>query len=163
MLKDTNAARGPFMANRHLTPLRAAVASLALHPCVLLAADAEVPAHRYEIASTMLMPHLDEMRRQVSHHTRCIKDDRPTELFPVFEQHALRGCTLGYEKVITTATGARHDYVLSCASARVASGTASIESAGQKRVGMLAVKMGGKNMTFSQRIEAQRGARCTPP
>ncbi len=61
------------------------------------------------------------------------------------------------------ATGARHDYVLSCASARVASGTASIESAGQKRVGMLAVKMGGKNMTFSQRIEAQRGALCTPP
>ena len=151
------------MAHRHLTPLRAVVVGLALQPCALIAADAEVPAHRYEIASTMLMPHLDEMRRQVSHHTRCIKDDRPADLFPVFEQHALRGCTLGYEKVVETASGARHDYVLSCASARVASGTASIERAGQKRVGMLAVKMGGKNMTFSQRIEAQRGAPCTPP
>ena len=126
----------------------------------LPAAEAATQAHSYEVAATMVMPHLDEMRRQVSQHTRCVKDDEPSALFPVMDQHALRGCRLGYPK---TVADARREYVLVCASARVASGTASIDESGAVLVGQLAVKMGGKNMTFSQRVEARRGAPCTPP
>ena len=109
------------------------------------------------------MPHLDEMRRQVAQHTRCVRDDAPDGLFPVLEQHALRGCRLDYPKSVVTADGTRRDYVLVCASARVASGTASLEADGEVLVGTLAVKMGGKNMTFSQRVEARRGAPCAAP
>ena len=117
------------------------------------------PAHRYAVAAQMVMPHLDEMRRNVVHHTRCVADDAPDGLFPVLDQHALRGCRLAYPKQ----SGAREDYVLLCASAMVASGTATIERHDDKLVGTLAVKMGGKNMTFSQRVEAQRGEVCVPP
>lgn len=122
-------------------------------------AEAATAARSYQIAATMVMPHLDEMRRQVSQHTRCVADDAPGGLFPVLDQHALRGCRLDYPKV----TGARREYVLVCASARVASGTATIDDAQESLVGVLAVKMGGKNMTFSQRVEARRGEACTPP
>ena len=118
-------------------------------------------ARSYDVAATMVMPHLDEMRRQVSHHTRCVKDDTPDGLFPVMDQHALRGCRLGYPKTQAHESGERRDYVLVCASARVASGTASIEQSEDQLVGLLTVKMGGKNMTFSQRVEARRGAPCT--
>lgn len=126
-------------------------------------ADAASAAYRYQIAATMVMPHLDEMRRQVTQHSRCVKDDAPSDLFPVLEQHALRGCRLDYPKSIEKLDGTRRDYVLVCASARVASGTASIDETGENLIGTLAVKMGGKNMTFSQRIEAHRGTRCVPP
>ncbi len=108
------------------------------------------------------MPHLDEMRRQVAHHTRCVQDDAPDGLFPVLDQHALRGCRLGYPKTLAAGQGERHEYVLVCASARVASGTAGIDTSGDTLVGLLTVKIGGKNMTFSQRVEARRGAPCTP-
>ena len=141
--------------------------ALVLLLCAVRSVGAEPSAHSYQIAATMVMPHLDEMRRQVVQHTRCVKDENPSGLFPVLEQHALRGCRLDYPKIESKtagkADGTRRDYVLVCASARVASGTASIDDKGQNLVGTLAVKMGGKNMTFSQRVEAQRGATCTPP
>lgn len=120
-------------------------------------------ARSYRIAATMVMPHLDEMRRQVTNHTRCVKDEAPDGLFPVLDQHALRGCRLDYPKMTANGDGERREYVLVCASARVASGTASIDDSGAALVGVLTVKMGGKNMTFSQRVEARRGAPCTPP
>lgn len=127
-----------------------------------LPAAAASRAHSYEVAATMVMPHLDEMRRQVTHHTRCVEDDAPDALFPVLDQHALRGCRLGYPKATAQGEGERREYVLVCASARVASGTAGIDANGDTLVGLLTVKMGGKNMTFSQRVEARRGAACAP-
>ncbi len=148
--------------------MRTASIPLVIARCALLAlgvaraASAASYAHSYQIAATIVMPRLDEMRRQVAQHTRCVPDDNPGALFPVLEQHALRGCRLDYPKVTSLAESTRREYVLVCASARVASGTASVEGDEENLVGLLAVKMGGKNMTFSQRVEARRGASCAP-
>ena len=151
------------MPHRCIKLLLNTMRGIVLWWCALAPAHAATGAYTYQIAATMMMPHLDEMRRQVTQQSRCVKDDVPGGLFPVMEQHALRGCRLAYPKSVENADGRRREYVLVCANARVASGTASIDETGQRLVGMLVVKMGGKNMTFSQRVEARRGAACTPP
>ena len=150
------------MSRRYTRLLLLIMRSAWLSLWVLAPAHAATSAYTYQIAATMMMPHLDEMRRQVTQQSRCVTDDVPGGLFPVMEQHALRGCRLDYPKSVENAGGQRREYVLVCASARVASGTASIDETGERLVGLLAVKMGGKNMTFSQRVEARRGAACTP-
>lgn len=43
-----------------------------------------------------------------------------------------------------------------------ASGAASLEGAPERVTGILEVKMGGKNMTFAQRVEAVRRGECEP-
>lgn len=150
------------MQSQQIRRWRLALGVMSLMFTGITTAESPPAAHSYQIAATMQMPHLDEMRRQVARHTRCVRDDAPEALFPVMDQHALRGCRLGYPKSSPLANGTRSDYVLMCASARVASGTATIEDSGDELTGTLAVKMGGKNMTFSQRVEARRGAPCAP-
>lgn len=134
---------------RHTLPLLLlvlAVPAAADEPSVLL------PAGRYRLASQMQMPHLEEMRRQVAHLTRCIADDDLRALFPVLDQPALRGCALGFPRALAKGM----HYSLVCQSARVASGTADVERTRRGVIGMLRIKMGGKNMTFTQRVEAER-------
>lgn len=114
---------------------------------------------RYDLAVQMVMPHLDEMRRIVTHAQRCVTSATPEVLFPVLEQPALGGCALGYPRHAPD----HSDYVLVCASARVASGTATLTRQGDGVFGLLTVKMGGKNMTFSQRVEAHRVGACAAP
>ena len=113
-------------------------------------------AGRYDVTAQMIMPHLDEMRRSVTHEHYCLRDADPAALFPVLRQHALRGCKFSYEKE----TNAGVEYVLVCETARVATGTARLNRDGARVRGGIDVKMGGKNMTFSQRIEAARQGDC---
>lgn len=120
------------------------------------APTAPFAAGRYRVTSQLLMPHLDEMRRTSSNSEACLAPSAPEALFPVFAQYALGGCRLGYPKA--SADGV--DYVLVCASARVASGTAHLARGDTAVVGTLAVKMGGKNMTFTQRVVAERMGDC---
>lgn len=108
-------------------------------------------AGRYAIRSNMVMPHLEEMRRITTDENRCVARDAATALFPVLRQPALRGCTFGFG----AARPAGFQYVLVCASARVASGTVELSRQGDTINGSLIVKMGGKNMTFSQSIRAR--------
>ncbi len=110
----------------------------------------------YDIEAQTVMPHLEEMRRISTHETRCLDGERLTAIFPVLRQRAFTGCTLGYE----TPRGERFEYVLVCQSARVATGTALIDAAATRIAGDLQVKMGGKNMTFSQHVEAVRRGAC---
>lgn len=119
-----------------------------------------LPAGEYALSSQMQMPHLDEMRRIVDHHTRCLGDDDLHGLFPVMAQPALRGCQFGFPQARDE--GLR--YVLVCQSARVATGTAELSRTRAGVVGHLRIKMGGKNMTFAQRVEARRlGTACKAP
>lgn len=132
---------------------------IALLPTLLAcAATAEpsLPAGRYALESRMTMPHLEEMRRQIDVQTRCLGDDDLRGFFPVMHQPALNGCEFAYPE--STADGIR--YVLVCQSARVATGTAALRTQGDAYIGDLQVKMGGKNMTFAQRVEARRLADC---
>lgn len=109
------------------------------------------PPGQYELTWQTVMPHLDEMRLRTTRATRCLAGTAD-RLFPILEQPALTGCTL-------SAPGAGH-HALTCRSARVASGRAAIAVAGAHVEGDLAVTMGGKNMTFSQHVDAERRGDC---
>jgi hypothetical protein len=110
----------------------------------------------YDITAQVVMPHLDEMRRIRTQERRCVQAGALTDLFPVLRQPALRGCRFDYP----AANGDGTDYVLVCASARVATGTVHLIHAPDALNGTLAIKMGGKNMTFSQHVEATRAGKC---
>ena len=98
------------------------------------------------------MPHLEEnLRYAVVREQRCLRLDQPASWFPILRHPSLEGCSLDERSRLV------------CANPEVASGAARLETAGGRVAGILEVKMGGKNMTFSQRIEAVRQRDCGPP
>lgn len=117
------------------------------------------PLGSYEVTSQMIMPHLDEMRRISTTVPRCLRESAVFGLFPVMDQPALRGCRFGFER----AEGEAYHYLLVCQTARVATGSATVRLTEKGISGIVDVKMGGKNMTFSQRIEAIQAGRCGSP
>lgn len=115
---------------------------------------AALPPGLYELSSQTVMPHLEEMRRITAVETRCLSAD-PSTLFPVLRQPALRGCAL---QPADRAPGERFE--LRCRTEMVATGTAVITNGAQHVRGDLSIKMGGKNMTFSQHVRARHLGPC---
>jgi hypothetical protein len=112
----------------------------------------------YAVESQMVLPHLDEMRRVSDHQSPCIVNSDATLFFPVFHQPAMTGCALHPEEIGTETIA----YKLICASANGATGTAKLSIRDGHVKGELKAKMGGKNMTFSQYIDATRTGECPP-
>jgi len=97
------------------------------------------------------MPHLEEnLRYATTREQRCLQPDDLDSLFPILRHPSLEGCHLNDR------------YRLVCANPQVASGAARLDAAGERIAGTLDIKMGGKNMTFSQRVEAVRQRDCEP-
>ena len=110
---------------------------------------------RYEIVARTEMPHLEEnLRYAVTREQRCLRGDEVAAIFPILRHPALEGCVLAGE-------GLR--YQLVCATAEVATGSARLDQGPGRIAGILEIKMGGKNMTFAQRIEGARLGECEPP
>ena len=111
----------------------------------------------YEITAQVVMPHLEEnLRYATTRERRCLRNDELASVFPILRHHSLEGCKLGAE----TRLGGTIRYVLACASPQVATGAARLDAASGRITGTLEIKMGGKNMTFSQRIDAVRHGDC---
>jgi len=104
------------------------------------------------------MPNLEEnLRYATTREQRCLRLDELASLFPILRHPSLEGCRLDDE----LKHGSSVRYRLVCASPQVASGTARLD-VGERIAGILEIKMGGKNMTFSQSIEAVRQRDCEP-
>ena len=116
---------------------------------------AALPPGHYEISSQTVMPHLDEMRRITAVEMRCLTDDA-TALFPVLRQPALRGCTL-----VPIADTGNQRFDLQCQTVLVATGSATVTVTPRDVKGDLRIKMGGKNMTFSQHVRARLQGPCS--
>ena len=112
----------------------------------------------YAVESRMVLPHLDEMRRVSEHQSTCIVNSDATLFFPVFHQPAMTGCALHPEEIGAETVA----YKLICASVNGATGTAKLSIRDGHVKGELKAKMGGKNMTFSQFIDATRTGECPP-
>ena len=98
------------------------------------------------------MPNLEEnLRYATTREQRCVNLDDLDSWFPILRHPSLEGCHLNDR------------YRLVCANPQVASGAARLDAAGERIAGTLEVKMGGKNMTFHQRIEAVRLRDCELP
>jgi hypothetical protein len=119
-------------------------------------ADAVEPG-RYEIVARTVMPHLEEsLRYATTREQRCLRSDELPTIFPIMQHPSLEGCNLDSER----RRGDTIHYRLVCASPQVATGTARLDAGPGRIAGILEIKMGGKNMTFAQRIKAVRQGEC---
>jgi hypothetical protein len=121
------------------------------------ASDEAVEPGTYEITAQIVMPHLEEnLRYATTRERRCLRSHELPSVFPVLHHQSLDGCKLG--------DASRHGdaihYLLVCQSPEVATGIARLYAGPARITGILEIKMGGKNMTFSQRIEAVRQGGC---
>ena len=116
----------------------------------------EVVAGSYAIESQMVLPHMEEMRRTSKRVQVCIDDGNAAGMFPIFNHPALRGCALLTQRIDPETI----DFVLNCAGVNGARGTAQLTFIGDNIKGELNVKVGGKNMTFVQYVNARRSGAC---
>ena len=103
------------------------------------------------------MPHLEEnLRYSITHEKRCLRRPDLARAFPVLEHPSLQGCHLE--------AGAQADhaaeYRLVCAGNHGTTGEAVWQLGERQIVGTLHVKLGGKNMTFYQRVTAIEVGAC---
>jgi hypothetical protein len=109
------------------------------------------PAQLYEVTTETGMPHLEEnLRYTVTHEKHCMANRPMAEAFPVLSHPALQGCTLQNE----TRREDTVSYVLACAGGHGTTGEAIWQIEAHRIRGTLNVKLGGKNMTFFQRVTA---------
>lgn len=143
-----------------MNSLNRAASAAALFCAIACPVPAEplVPDGQYTVAAQMVLPHLEEMRRHSEQHSVCVRADDVSVLFPVFRQPALLGCAL--EQRGADADGIRYELV--CTAVRGGSGNARLQFNEAGLRGTLEAKMGGKNMTFSQFIRAERIGGCAP-
>ena len=125
------------------------------------AAEAPPAPGRFEIVAETVMPNLEENLRYARRERfRCLAADPLATAFPVLEHPSLAGCGLreaGHD-------GASRVYRLHCDGDRGTAGTARWRLSGPGRAsGTLDVRLGGKNMTFTQRVRLRRTGGCGSP
>ena len=126
----------------------AAAASSAAQPGNL------VPPGLYALTTETLMPHLEEALRYATvKNTRCLAGNSAESFFPLLRHEALSGCSLA-------ATERADSFVLSCRNPGAATGQATFEHSPSSMRATLELKMGGKNMTLSQRVIGSRLGDC---
>ncbi len=121
------------------------------------ASDEAVRPGTYDITAQTVMPHLEEnLRYATTRERRCLRSHDLPSVFPILRHQSLEGCELG--------DASRHGdtirYLLVCKNPHVATGAARLDAGPGRITGILEVKMGGKNMTFSQRVDAARQGNC---
>lgn len=141
----------------HLAPRLLLVATL-LWPQAR--ASESAPATLYQVTIETGMPHLEEnLRYATTRERRCLGRRELASAFPILHHESLKGCKLGHES--------RHDetisYVLSCEGGNATTGAARWQVGPQLLQGTFEVKLGGKNMTFYQRITATPLGECVLP
>ncbi|GAB3772017.1 hypothetical protein GCM10028796_41750 [Ramlibacter monticola] len=155
----------------HETPVQAArLPKITGAPLLVLAgllATAILPAHaatpvalapgEYELTTETVLPHLEEALRYATTRTRqCLQAPDATELFPLLRHQAFAGCALVSD---AKASDGLH-YALQCRNPEAATGSAVFELDGSRLSAVLELKMGGKNMTLSQRLHGPRLGPC---
>jgi hypothetical protein len=131
--------------------LRRAILMALLVPASLAWAGETVPAGLYEVTVETSMPHLEEnLRYAVTHETRYLDHQDLALAFPILGHASLSDCHLdGGQR-----SGEEVFYALICTGAHGTTGNAVWTLDAQRISGTLHVKLGGKNMTFSQRWTA---------
>lgn len=111
----------------------------------------------YEVTTEIGMPHLEEnLRYATTHEHRCVTRGALFTAFPILTHPALKSCQLKNP----TSQSDLLSYVLVCDGNHGTTGTAIWHVGPQRLRGTLHVKLGGKNMTFYQRITAVSHGQC---
>jgi hypothetical protein len=139
-----------MIAARIRSPYLFRFGTVAMLCCNALGTAHGVEPGAYDVTASIEMPHLEEnLRYATTRERRCLRADDLAPLFPILQHPSLEGCRLAGD-------------LLACASPEVATGAVRLEHARGRVSGVLEVKMGGKNMTFAQRVEAVRRGPCEP-
>ena len=111
----------------------------------------------YELTVETLLPHLEEnLRYATTRQRHCLGTGEATTLFPILSHPAFAGCVLAGGQTVED----RLEYSLECSNPEAATGVAHLTVSPTGVNGVLEVKMGGKNMTLSQRIAGPRLGAC---
>lgn len=103
------------------------------------------------------MPHLEEnLRYAATRSEQCLSRDDLDSVFPILQHPSLAGCKLREQSSDEDTIV----YVLSCEHSAATTGTATWRIDAHVLRGTLDVKLGGKNMTFFQRVTATRVGEC---
>jgi hypothetical protein len=115
------------------------------------------PARLYEVITETGMPHLEEnLRYAVTRENRCLTDEELVSAFQILQHPSLADCKLQRERRDTHVDS----YLLVCEEGHGTTGNATWRVGEPLIVGQLDVKLGGKNMTFFQRVTAKPLGQC---
>jgi hypothetical protein len=127
--------------------------------CPQARAAESLPPRLYEVTTETMMPNLEEnLRYATTRQNRCLSRQELTSAFPVLSHASLNGCRLEEENRREEAAS----YLLVCDGGHGTTGTAEWRLDAQRITGTLHVRLGGKNMTFYQRITATALGECLP-
>jgi hypothetical protein len=114
-------------------------------------------ARLYEVITETGMPHLEEnLRYAVTRENRCLTDEELVSVFPILQHPSLADCKLQRDRRDANVDS----YLLICEAGHGTTGNASWRVGEQLIEGQLDVKLGGKNMTFFQRVTAKPLGQC---
>lgn len=117
--------------------------------------DVALAPGQYDLVAQTILPNLEEsLRYATTRSARCLGKEPVDALFPILLHPAFAGCTLVRQDA------QRDVFVLQCANAQAASGSASLLVEAQRFDATLDLKMGGKNMTLAQRVSGTRRGDC---
>jgi hypothetical protein len=123
-------------------------------------ATVAIPSGEYDVTTQTLLPHLEEALRYATTRARqCLREPDATGLFPLLRHEAFAGCKLEAD----AAAGDGLHFTLQCTNREAASGSAVFALDGSALSAVLEIKMGGKNMTLSQRLQGRRAGPCPEP
>lgn len=119
-----------------------------------------VPPGEYELTTETVLPHLEEALRYATSRARqCLRTPDATDMFPLLRHQAFAGCSLMPD---AEASDGLH-FTLQCTNPQAATGSAVFEVDASHVSAVLDLKMGGKNMTLSQRLHGPRVGPCSEP
>lgn len=122
-----------------------------------LAASAVDSPRLYFVTTETNMPHLEENLRYTTERSqRCLDRKDLGSAFPILRHPSLAGCKLREQSPDEGIVS----YVLACANSSGTTGTATWRLGENSLHGTLHVKLGGKNMTVSQRVTANLIGDC---
>jgi len=111
----------------------------------------------YDLVIETGMPHLDEnLRYATTRERRCLDPRDLSGAFPALSHESLQDCHL----VKTGEQPGSAAYVLQCTGGHGTTGTAHWRFDEGTIAGTLDVKLGGKNMTFHQRVTGRDVSAC---
>jgi hypothetical protein len=156
----------PRPTRRSIEPFRCRLAAclLALAPAVVAGQQPADPggsaaAVLYDLVTEISMPNLDEnMRYATTRERRCVAAGDLSRAFSMLEDVSLSDCRLVPADVTTEAQRRS----LHCTGGHGTVGEATWSIEGRTIAGTLQVKLGGKNMTFHQRVRGRAIGSCMP-
>jgi hypothetical protein len=117
-----------------------------------------VPPGEYDLTIQIVLPHLEEALHYATTRTRqCLREPDATGSFPLLRHPAFARCNLVPR---AEASDGLH-FTLQCLTPDVANGSAVFEFDASHVSAVLDLKMGGKNMTLSQRLYGTRLGPCS--